>query len=359
MSPRQPVHNQNGVALIVTLTVMVVLVALSLALNQKMNAAFDASVNVYRQTTLSQMASSGIHSAMALLAKDRMESKVDSVQEDWAAPETIEELLEPVTFDDGAVTVVISDERSRIQVNALVELPGHEYDTSQLHLWTRLTEFLVNQYDPLEDMEPNELIDSLKDWIDSGDDNTTTGLNGAESDHYKNLDPPYECRNAPLDHLGDLSRINGFPPVLFSYEGDEEMLSISDLLTVHGVVPAGDHEYTFDGKININTADALVLAAVLPDGYESYAQDMVEYRDDSDTEGYINDLSSLDWYKDIPGLEDITLDADIITNVSDLFRITATATLDDAVLTTVAVVRRETIEKTGKWRCKVLYWETK
>jgi general secretion pathway protein K len=359
MTPKKLLHNQNGVALIVALTVITVLVALSLTLNQKMNAAFDTSINVYRQTTLSQMTSSGIHAAMAMLAKDRVDSTVDSMQEDWADPEMIEELLAPVTFDDGSVSVVISDERSRIQVNALVKLPEHDFNTSQEHLWTRLLEFLANHYEPLEDIEPNELIDPLKDWIDSGDDDSITGLNGAESDYYTDLEPPYECRNAPLDNLGDLSRIKGFPPDLFYYEGSEEMPSISDLLTVQGAVPVGDNVYTFDGRININTADALVLAAVLPDGYESYAQDMVEYREESDSEGYINELSSLDWYKDISGLEDITIDADIITNASDLFRITAEASLDDAVLTTVAVVRREAIEKTGKWRCKVLYWETK
>jgi len=359
MTPKQLIHNQKGVALLIALTVITILVALSVALNQKMNTAFDASVTVYQRSTLSQMAASGIYSAMAMLAQDRVDTKIDSVQEGWADPEIVGEFLAPITFDDGGVSVVISDERSRIQVNALVNLPEHDFNTAQEHLWTRLLEILSNHYEPLEDLEYNALLESLKDWIDSGDDDAITGLNGAESDYYLNLSPPYECRNAPLDHLGDLSRIKGFPPEMFSYEGEEEMPSISDILTVQGAVPAGDHAYIFDGKININTADVVVLAAVLPDGYESYAQDMVDYRLESDDEGYINDLSSLDWYKDIPGLEDITIDADIITNASDRFRITATATLEGAALSTVAVVRREAIEKTGKWRCKVLYWETK
>lgn len=359
MNPRRSIHNQNGVALIVALTVTSILVALSLALYQKMNSAFDASVNVYRQTTMTQMTASGIHAAMAMLAKDRLDSEFDSVQEDWADPETIEELLTPVTFDDGDLTVVISDERSRIQVNALVKLPGHEFNTAQEHLWTRLLEFLANHYEPLEDLEANALIEPLKDWIDSGDDDAITGLNGAESFYYMDLEPPYQCRNAPLDNLGEIFRVKGFPPELSAIESGGEMPSISDLLTVQGAVPAGENSYTFDGKININTADLLVLAAVLPDGYETYAQDMADYRMESDAEGYINDLSSLTWYKEIPGLEDITIDEEIITNVSDLFRITATAALDNGVLTTVAVVRREAIEKTGKWRCKVLYWESK
>jgi general secretion pathway protein K len=237
----------------------------------------------------------------------------------------------------------------------LVKLPGHDFNTAQEHLWIRLLEFLTNHYEPFEDLEYNTLIESLKDWIDSGDDDAITGLNGAESDYYLGLEPPYECRNAPLDHLGDLPRIKGFPADLSS--AWEEMPSITDLLTVHGAVSVEDR-YTFDGKININTADVLVLGALLPDGYESYAQDMVDYRLESDDEGYSNDLSSITWYKNISGLEDITIDADIITNASDLFRISATAAIDGAALTTTAVVRREAIERTGRWKCKVLYWET-
>jgi general secretion pathway protein K len=357
MKTRRPLHNQDGVALIVTLTVITVLVALTLALNQKMKTAFDASVDVYRRTTLSKMAASGIHAAMAVLAKDRIDSTIDSIQEDWADTETLDEVLAALTFDDGNVSVLISDERSRIQVNALVRHPGHDFNTAQEHLWTRLLEFLISNYEPFEELEYNTLIESLKDWIDSGDDDAITGLNGAESDYYMGLDPPYECRNAPLDHIGDLSRIKGFPSDLSA--DLEEMPSVTDLFSIHGAV-SSEGQYTFDGKININTADVLVLRALLPDGYESsYAQDMVDYRLESDDEGYINDLSSPTWYKKIPGLEDIAINADIITNASDLFRISATATLDGAALTTVAVVRREAIEKTGKWRCKVLYWETK
>jgi general secretion pathway protein K len=356
MKPRRLIHNQKGVALIVALTVTTVLVALLIALHQKMKTAYDASTGVYRRTTMSQMTSSGIHTAMAMLAKDRRETKVDSLQEDWAAPEKIAETMDPIVFNEGDVTVVISDERSRIQVNALVALPGHEFNAAQEQLWTRLLERMVTYYEPLENMEQSALIESLKDWIDSGDDDAITGLSGAESSYYMALEPPYECRNAPLDHLGDLARIKGFPPDLFS--GGEDMPLISDLLSVHGAVESGPNEYGFDGKININTADVLVLAAVLPDGYETYAQDMVDYRLESDTEGYINDLSSLTWYKAIPGLEDISINADIITNVSDIFRITATATLENATLTTVAVVEREPVDKTDKWRCKVLYWET-
>jgi general secretion pathway protein K len=357
MKFRTPIKNQDGIALLVVVSITTVLVALVVALHKKMDSTLDASLSLYRQTTLSQMTTSGIHIAMAILVKDRMETEADSIQEDWADPEFISEAMTEFSFDEGEVSVVISDERSRIQVNAIVSLPGHEFNPNQEHLWIRLLELMANNYEALEEINYNELIEPLKDWIDSGENESITGLNGAESSYYMDLEPPYECRNAPLDHLGDLARIKGFPPALFSDSAIFSMMS--DIFTVHGASGVSDTEYTYDGKININTADVTVLSAILPDGYETYAQDMIDYRTESDAEGYLNELASSTWYKDIPGLEDVEINSDIITNTSDLFRITATATLSGAVQTTVAVVQREAIEKTGNWRCKVLYWESK
>jgi general secretion pathway protein K len=357
MNARKVLRNQRGIALLIALTVITVLVGLSLALNQKMNTAFDASVAGRHQTELTQMASSGIQLAMAMLVKDKLESQIDSVQEDWAVPDKVAEAMAEIVFDQGALSVTISDERSRIQVNALVSLPGSEFNPSQFHLWDRLLGFMVEQYEPLQDLDYMILINSLKDWIDSGDDDAITGLSGAESSYYEDLDPPYECRNAPLDHLGDLARVKGFPPELFS--GADGIAQISDYMTVYGMTPSENGSYSFDGKININTASAIVLAAILPDDYETFAQEIVDYRSETADETYVNDLTSVTWYKSVPGLEELELDAALITTVSDLFRITSRATLADAVQITEAVVQRETDEKTGKWRCKILYWQNK
>ncbi len=49
------------------------------------------------------------------------------------------------------------------------------------------------------------IINSLKDWLDSGDDDAITGLSGAESDYYEGLEPPYSCKNGPMDNLGEVA----------------------------------------------------------------------------------------------------------------------------------------------------------
>ena len=61
------------------------------------------------------------------------------MQEDWADPDKVNSMLEAIPFEDGKLEVKISDERSRIQVNALVKFPeGHEFNEKQRQLWERL-----------------------------------------------------------------------------------------------------------------------------------------------------------------------------------------------------------------------------
>lgn len=349
--------NNSGIALLITLTVTTVMIAITLTLHSKIRASLETSAMRRDLTTLSSIATSGVQAGMAVLVKDRQESEIDTVQEDWAQPEVISEVLATLPFDKGELTVEISDERSRIQVNALVALPGHEFNPVQFRMWDRFLAFLVKTYEPLNELDHMAIINSLKDWIDSGDDDATTGLTGAESSYYLDLDPAYPCRNGPLDHIYELTRIKDVIPALFTSGGD--MPSISDFLTIHGMVEAEGVNYTYDGKININTADIPVLIAILPEDYEDYAVEIFDYRIEKSSESYVNELTGMNWYKSVPGLEDLEIDDQLITNASELFRITSSAKISDVILTITAVIRREKDEKTGKWWCRVLRWEEK
>ena len=78
------VGNNRGVALLVTVTLVTLMVAVSLELNQKVRTTVVTSAVVRDRVILSEMAFSGIHAAMAIMVKDKMESTVDTLQEDWA-----------------------------------------------------------------------------------------------------------------------------------------------------------------------------------------------------------------------------------------------------------------------------------
>ena len=58
-------------------------------------------------------------------------------------------------------------------------------------------------------------------------------------------------------------------------------------------------------------------------------------------------------------IKDLDIDPDLITTQSDIFRIEATAQLNDLKMTVDTVVRRLKASKTGKWICKTLSWQAK
>ena len=348
--------NSHGIALLVTLSVVSVLIVASLEMNKKMRSAVFSAATTRDRITLLNMASSGVNLAAAMLVKDKKDSSTDSLQEDWADSEKISEILADIPFEDGGIALNINDELGKIQINSLVQFPeGHNFNESQRAMWERFLSFLMYKNEAFEDMEPMTIINSIKDWLDSGDDDAITGLNGAESDFYQDLDPPYPCKNGPFTYIGELALVRGVTPELFQGAGGEQ--GLSNYITVFGMTKSSNNSFTYEGKININTADLPTLVAILPSGNEDLAQAIYEYRMETSDSAYIHDLSSPTWYKNVPGAGDIKLDPNLITTSSDFFRIESTATLKEMKIKITAVVKRENDAKTGKWECNILRWE--
>jgi len=362
---RKPIlGNDQGIAVILALATMLLVVtaALELHISERSNM-LNAAV-MRDRTTAEQMAASGINLAMAVLIKDRMESESDSLQEDWADPEAIAALLSEIPFEQGKLELSISDELGKIQINALVQFPdGQQFNAKQLELWQRFSSNLMAAMELLEgadtmgnaDTDPLTIINSIKDWLDSGDDDAITGLSGAESDYYEELDPPYACKNAPFDDLSEVRLVKGITPEIFMGVGGAA--GLGQYVTVYGAEESGDEKFTFPGKININTADVAVLSALLPLGYADFAPLLVEYREATSGALYTNDLTRPDWYKNVPGFSDVTIDAGLLSISSQIFRVTAKATLNNVHMVTTAVVERIKPLETDPWQCKVLNWK--
>ena len=351
---------KRGMALLVTIALLTLMIAVAVELHQRARAAVISSAVSRDRIYLSEMAYSGIQAAMAILTKDKMASAVDTIQEDWADPEKVKDILNEFAYDEGTLVVDIQDEIGRIQVNALVSGPGgREFNELQRLVWERFLEWFKGQYqDAAIEIDSATIINSLKDWMDSGDDDAITGLTGAESEFYQDLNPPYPCRNAPIKHVDELLRIKGVTEILL--DGSDTVKGLSDFLTVYGAGAAVEDApdgYT-TGRVNINTAPLPVLVALLPEENSEVAQLMVEYREERDGTNYVNDISSPTWYKGVPGIGDIEFDSALITTTSDLFRITAAAAVGERKLTMQAVVRREQHESSGKWMCRVLRLST-
>lgn len=357
-------QNNRGVILLVTLATVTILITVAMSLNRMSRSLIVSTATTRNNMDMLIMAESGIEAGKALLIKDGMESRIDSVQEDWANPEIISALLSELSFPKGRLSISITDESAKLQVNALVIYPeANQFNDNQRALWQS---FLENRIAHLtdeenqegvelpEDTDPTVIISALKDWIDKGDDDAITGLSGAEVDFYQDFSPPYAPRNGPVADIDELLLIKGISPAL--HYGTSKTPGIKQYSTVHGI-PATASDLTFGGKININTAELPVLTALMPPGAEELAQSIFDYRTEASETDYLHDLSDPKWYKNVPGCGDLEIDSALITTSSDLFRIVSIAQNDTTITAVSAVLQRTKNEKTGKIDFKTLRWE--
>lgn len=318
--------DNRGFALILTILIVSMVVVLTLQFNNSMWSDLYSSANLRDGIRLRFIARSGVNCALAVLSEDSSSNDSDSLQEAWANSKELS--LNSVTmFESGHFQVEISDLSGKIQVNRLINEDG-KYNEAQKMLLMRL---LSSEQFQLDSEKVENLIDAIKDWIDPDDDVTRFG---AETGYYQSLESPYSCKNGPIESLGQMLLIKGVTKELFY--GNEHLPGISNYLTVYG-----------DGKININTADPLVLRSLSDDIDTEMVSDMIEYRLDKG-----NDLKDHGWYRKVPGMADITIEPGLIKTSSPYFEIES-AGISGAMNKRVgAIIKRE-----GKKPIQVLTWK--
>jgi len=367
-------QNEKGAALVVTLAIVAILVAAALQLGKFTGDSVMVTLKEKDQFQAEQLALSGIELAKLILSEDAAKNETDSVQEAWADPEKLSQAVSQLELEQDTLTIKITDELSKIQANALiVEFPGNELNPDQLRIWENLLRLRFSDDKAVDERDPAEIINSMKDWLDSEDDDAITGISGAESDYYLDLDPPYTCTNGPFDHIDELFSVKGISKDLLkdetqddSDEIDEDVVAveIDDIFTVYGLDSEKTENggYRYSGKVNINTADIEVLAALLPEGMEDLALDLVDFRGQKTEEGdlFINPLDK-GWYKDIIELSEKEQKRfeRVITYSSTIFRVACTAKEKNAGITLVAVLKREKQKESGKWMCRIIRMERK
>jgi len=344
-------NNERGVALLVTLSIMVILLAGAFSLHRTVLSHLVTQRTRLNNAQLEAMITSARQAAMALLIDDKKKTKIDSVQDAWADPEVIANTLKRLTFETGKLNYFIEDELGRIQINALVRYPqGRRPNRDQKELlWPRILDGFMSADETLFADVKNTIINSLIDWLDFGDGDAITGLNGAESDYYESLEPPYTCRNGPLQHISELRLIRGMNETLF--EGVQGQSGLRDFLTVHGLSDSGN-SFTFKGKININTAPEPVIRALLPAPYSDLAKAIVDYRNEKADGQFVNDLSQRLWYQNVPGMGNVKIDH-LIMRTSDLFRIRIAAEINGQQKGVMMIIERKKVSD-GKWGCQVI-----
>jgi general secretion pathway protein K len=363
--------NQNGMALVVVLGVISVLLVTGVHLSRVTTESVNTAQQHADQFTAREMAFSAIHLAMAMLAKDAAQTDMDSTQEDWANPETVSGMIEQLGYSNGAITLDITDELGKIQVNSLLQqFPGHDVNQDQRALWERLLVLHADSNRTGTGQHSDAVVNALIDWLDSGDDGAVSGLSGAEADYYSRLPVPFRSADRAFDHVSEMMNVKGFSPDLFSFqknspnEDDSEITPKTwrDLFTVYGLSYELNEgkSYRYPGRININTAGIDVIQALLPGGMAEFAQDMLDYRAQKSEDGktFVNPLDR-GWFHRIIGLsaEERKTFERMIRYDSHMFKATATVQLNRTRVRLSAYIQRERQEKSRRWICRIIQLE--
>lgn len=312
---------QSGVALILVISFIAAMVASGILVNRQVRGMIGAVATLSDDFRVREKCRSGVQALVLLIENGAPEEVLAWLTDEEAASELVLGINQVLGYADAPLALALEDDRARIQVNALIDFAkGGQFVPEQQQLWERFLYYLKSSHPDDLDFSEVEIINSLKDWLDSGDDDAVTGLSGAESDYYETLPSPYHAANAPMQDIGELRRVKGVPPELFD---GGALPGLPQFLTTGGAAGTTPGALKFDGSINLNTASTPVIAAILPLAYQSLAESIVAYRNERLLEKDYITLLQPEWYRNAPGCSDVDLPANLTTVVTERFRITA------------------------------------
>lgn len=252
----------DSFALIIALMAVFVLSANAAMLWYSMQVDMKLAAESQSDPQLLWLGRSGVELAKYVLAQELTVSgghRYDGLNQIWAGgPGGLGETngflsgvdLNHYSVGDGWVSIKIIDEERYININTV------NPDLLQNVLTTM-------------GVDANDLptvSDSILDWVQPGDN---PRLSGAKNQYYLSLNPPYYCKEAPMDDISELLLVKAVTRAMYDGEGEvtppsQKKLSFSS--------PFQTPSYNFhlvdvfrtygDGQINVNTANADVLECI-------------------------------------------------------------------------------------------------
>ena len=293
---------QDGIAAITAILIVAVAASAASLMLAQQSAMLDQTMLVASRAQADAYAQAGLDWARGVLAEDRRTAgSVDSLDEGWAQP------IAALPVDRAVVAGVIADEQGKFNLNNLVS--GTRRSEADMQAFVRLLSSLG--------LAP-ELADAVLDWIDPDDD--LSGGGGAENAYYLSLPRPYRAANQAMTQIEELYRVRGFDAAAVA--------KLRPHVTALQPAPGGART-----TINVNTATAQVLSALLPE----VPQDRIAtFLKDRRTKPLRTKDEILSWAKGAPpAVAGTTLDVK-----SEFFSVNVRVAQDDVELATEALVRR-------------------
>ncbi len=297
--------NESGFALILTLVVTALMVAVVVEMIHQVYVDTSISRGFRDGQQASILAESGVMAVKAALAQKSIDPALLSAI-----------LAKPLSDEVGSLEIAISDESGKININGLVN-GQNQYNAPVSSALLRLPVTPAQRGDTW-----STVVASVADWLDT-DEGANTG--GAETPYYRALKPPYKAHNGKLMTLTELTLVKGFTPALLDgLVGKNEKLK--DCLTIY------PREQSQTATINVNAAPKAVLMALDPSITESVADQILQKRPFKDVGEFskvpeLNNLLKGAWTGRLTAPKTFTL-----------YKITAVATVKESVRKIEAVV---------------------
>jgi len=296
--------NQKGVALIMVLLAMALVVMLASGMTKQQSIRVFRAGHYLAQQQGTSIALGAEAFARRILIRDFEQDSedklmVDSLDEFWASNSAVLPL-----DDNGVAEVQIDDLGGRINLNDLVTTGGGVSNLTKERL-TRLLTVLG-----ITDIQ----VDTLIDWIDA--DDQTVSAYGAEDGQYLMEDPGYRAANQPFASVTELRLIEGMTEEIYQ--------ALKPYVTALPVTGLG---------INVNTAPAPVLRALVGELSEAQAASIIEQRTEER-------FTSLQEFLALDEFAGQGLSASGLTLQTRFFEVVSRITYDDRVVNMVSTVFR-------------------
>jgi general secretion pathway protein K len=306
-------RDERGFALVITLLISALLVALSVEFVDEVFVDTSARQNFTDGQQASLLAESGMTGGKRLLEFGLGMQTYSSL----ADLDRLAKLLQ-IADEKGTIQVTAEEESGKLNINRIVKNDGSIND-----IYYPIAERL---FDKLKIAAGKDLLDAVVDWIDKNDDPRP---GGAESNYYQTLKPPYAAKNYYLETYEELRLVKGF---------DRKILErLRPYITVYPDDP-GALAANMATPININTAAKELIASLDDSMTDDLAQRIIDYRKVTPLQ------SATALGKDVPGM--LTLAQELASNFrimqkqqGKVFRLTSRAQVNETVRVIEAVVR--------------------
>lgn len=285
---------RSGIALVLVMMTIIVLSAIVGSLAIAMSTEIRLARNSDYNAQMEWMGRSGIELARYALANKCPEQRnIDALNQFWAGGSSpcsndVGNLpLKDVPLGPGTITVTITDMERKWDINLVANPRAPQREVLQ----KALAEVGVTDSE-----QSQTIIDSILDWVNP---NQSAGFNGAKNDYYMRLNPPYYCKNGPIDDISELLLIKGVTPDI--YWGSNSTNHPVSAFQQHGggafnspsanrsgagfkdndapQYPVGLYDLfsAMGGRLNVNTASIKTLQLV-PGIDEATAEHIIEQR---------------------------------------------------------------------------------